>query len=66
MIIYNDEKVTANKAAKLIVLDRGEIGLEYWEESHEIEQDKLTEKEREDIQRALNRQYDRVKKFLNL
>lgn len=64
MIIYDGNKLTANQVAKEIVFDKGMVGTEYWGENGSLEYDKLTAKEREDIERCCENQLIRVHKLL--
>jgi len=66
MIIYRDEKLTANQVAKEILADKLEIGIEYWVEDCLLEVDKLTEKEKQDIQRQLIKRANSIVKYLGL
>jgi hypothetical protein len=66
MIIYLNKKVTANELAKLIVWDKGEMASDYWDEDTSIEYYKMTEKERADVNRALDRHRERVRDFLGI
>ena len=66
MIKYLDYKMTANQLAKLIVADKGIVGVDYWGEDSCIDHELLTEKENRDIQACLNKQYERVTKLLGI
>jgi hypothetical protein len=66
MIIYIGERVTANELAKLVVYDKGSVGTEYWEENSSLEFDKLTEREKYEINMAMNKQLFRVGNLLGV
>jgi len=66
MIIYHGIKLTANQCAKAIIADKGIIGVDFWGEAIDPEQDKLTERERAAIQERLETNYDRIVKFLGI
>lgn len=66
MIVYMGKKITTNQLAKEIIFDKGVgIGAGYWSEDTCLEYSKLTEKEKEDIEDALDKQEKRLRKFLN-
>lgn len=66
MIKYANNKMTANQVAKVILADKLEIGIEYWVEDCLLEVDKLTEKEKQDIQRQLIKRANSIVKYLGL
>lgn len=66
MIKYANNKMTANQVAKVILADKLEIGIEYWTEDCLLEVDKLTEKEKQDIQRQLIKRANSIVKYLGL
>ena len=66
MIKYANNKMTANQVAKVILADKLEIGIEYWIEDCLLEVDKLTEKEKQDIQRQLFKRANSIVKYLGL
>lgn len=65
MIVYLNDKVTANELAKLLVAAYGTnvLWCEMWDS---IQLDKLTAKEEQGIDFAINRQCDRVEKLLGI
>lgn len=70
MILYMGKKVTANELAKLLIVDKGAVSLEYWEEFVENDEPEsylaLTKKEKLSINIALERQFERVCIFLGI
>lgn len=64
MIIYGGEKMTANQVAKTIIFERG-MHISHTEDCL-LNLEKLTEKENRDIEKCLDNQTERVKKFLGL
>ena len=66
MIICMDHKMTANQAAKWVMFDKGISGVDFWTEDSSIEHDRLTDKERQDLNIAMEKQGDRVRDFLNI
>lgn len=65
MIIYSNEKTTPNQLAKNLVMDMGE-NASYLDSASLLEYEKLTEREIELILEAVEKQTERVRKFLNL
>lgn len=65
MIIYDGKKLTPTQLAKIIVADKVQVAEEYWAEDMFLEADNLTDREKEQIQDAINKQGDRVYKLLN-
>ena len=66
MAITNDqdEKCTANQLAKEMIMDAMSRQRAYWTESMELQYEKMTELEVEKVETQLQRQADRVAKFL--
>lgn len=64
MILYNDVKVTPTELAKLIIQDKGAVGKEYWHEDTSIDREKMTAREEALLDEALDKQLNRVRKFL--
>jgi hypothetical protein len=65
--VYSEKKrkLTANQFAKLMILEKGE-NYEYWSEYESEAYELMTDKEREDVQKALRKQYWRVREFLGI
>ena len=51
MILYRNKKLTANQVAKELLADKLGIAIEFWSEDYSIDFEKLTAKEKQDIQR---------------
>ena len=66
MIVYLQVKISAVRLAKEIVADKSSDGAGYWFENSGLEQDKLTDREKNEITRQLEIQVERVQKFLNM
>lgn len=64
MITYSGHKVTPTELAKLVIADKGYIAVEYWHEDALVEVELMTEKEKDKAQEAIDRQWDRLTKFL--
>ena len=65
MIRYFDKKTTANKLAKELVWERGS-NAEYWGEATGIEVDEFTAKEIAAVDAAVEKQIERVRRFLGV
>lgn len=65
--VYNEKKrrLTANQFAKLMILEKGE-NYEYWNESESEAYELMTEREREEVDKALNKQYWRLREFFGI
>jgi len=64
MIIYQGKKVTPTQFAKLVLGDWVSKGEEYfWEDLH-LEEDRLTDTERDKLKEAVEKQADRIYKLL--
>lgn len=59
------EKITANQLAKDLLVDRMEIALEFWQESILVNQELMTDKELQDVDRQLMKRYMGILKYLN-
>jgi hypothetical protein len=57
------KRQTPTQAAKLILLDNASKA-GYWEEQFQIDVDKLTPREKRQIETQLEKQFDRLQKFL--
>lgn len=66
MITYLGQKMTANEIAKIIFFERGDNASPYWDEDTAIEYDKMTDKEKGDVNSALERQRARVAEYLGI
>jgi hypothetical protein len=63
--LYSDnEKTTANKLAKQIVVDAIESAL-YWEEKSGVDVGSMTDKEIEEVHRLVVKQMERIQKLLS-
>lgn len=58
---YHGKKITANQKAKELVFTHG-TNADYWTESTDLE--KYTQREIEEIDKAIKKQINRVDKFL--
>ena len=64
MIKIDGKKITANQLAKRLVFDYG-CNAQYWyDSSSAVNSSELTNKELEDINRAVDKQIERVAKLL--
>lgn len=65
--VYNEKKrrLTANQFAKLMILEKGE-NYEYWNEYESEAYELMTEREREEVAKALNKQYWRLREFFGI
>jgi hypothetical protein len=63
MIKFYDVKKTPNQMAKQLIKDRLDAVF-YWSDSFPEEWEAMTEKEREAVSEALEKQVDRVERFL--
>ena len=66
MILYRNKKLTANQVAKELLADKLGIALEFWSEDCSIDFEKLTDKEKQDIQRQLKKRANSILKYLGL
>ena len=68
MIKVSDKKLTPNQFAKLVVLQWGTEGAAYWEEKISFDDfaELITERERQQIDEALNKQTRRIEDFFGL
>ena len=64
MIKQYDQKVTPKQFAKAAVMDRLFSFKEYWEEYWKWDVEDMTEKEKQAIQHQIQKQVDRVCKYL--
>ena len=64
MIKYNNQRMTANQVAKELLIDKLDIALEFWTESCFIDLDKMTDKEKQDIQNQLVKRANGILKYL--
>jgi hypothetical protein len=64
MITYMGHKCTANELAKILVTDRGVSVIEFWGEAVGEGYELMTEREVEQVNEALDKQVDRVAKFM--
>lgn len=64
MIKQYDKKVTPKQFAKVAVMDRLFCFKEYWEEYWKWSVEDMTEKEKQAIQHQIQKQVDRVCKYL--
>jgi|TARA_R110000824_G_scaffold46631_3_gene133665 hypothetical protein len=68
MIKVSDKKLTPNQFAKLVVVQWGTEGAEYWEErtSCDYFAELITEREKQQINEALVKQTRRIEDFFGL
>ena len=68
MIKVSDKKLTPNQFAKLVVLQWGAQGAAYWEEkiSYDGYAELITEREKQQINEALDKQARRIMDFFGL
>lgn len=66
MIKNNDTKMTANEAAKMLVLVHGTGAEDMWHDSHMIDYGALTEREERQVSDRVKHQVDRLLDFLNI
>ena len=68
MIKVSDKKLTPNQFAKLVVLQWGTEGAEYWEEKISFDDfaELITERERQQIDEAIVNQTRRIEDFFGL
>jgi len=66
MITYLNKKVSATELAKLIINNKGQTGVEFWDEDPCIKYDDITNREIDLINEAMDRQTERIQKFLGL
>jgi hypothetical protein len=59
------ETITANQLAKDLLVDRMEVALEFWQESILVNQELMTDKELQDVDRQLMKRYVGIIKYLN-
>ena len=59
------ETITANQLAKDLLVDRMEVALEFWQESILVNQELMTDKELQDVDRQLMKRYMGIIKYLN-
>ncbi len=59
----NGERLTPTQAAKEILLDAAGRAA-YWQEGFVVDDDELTERERQAISESIQKQFDRIQKFL--
>ena len=64
MIIYMDKKVTPTQLAKLILGDWVSRAEEFFWEDMFLEEDRMTDAEKEKVMEAMQKQADRVYKLL--
>ena len=64
MIKQYDQKVTPKQFAKVAVMDRLFCFKEYWEDYWKWSVEDMTEKEKQAIQHQIQKQVDRVCKYL--
>lgn len=65
MIIYLNEKMSADKLARLLVFDKG-ASATFWFEDVNLDSEKLTKKEIENIERSVEKHIDRISRFLKV
>lgn len=65
ILLYDNEKITANQAGKYLVYDKGTAS-DFWQEMDIIQLDKLTDKEVDDINEAVSKHQARIYKFLGI
>lgn len=66
MIRYFDEKITANEYAKLMVTEYGVNSAYLISEYRTDEWEAMSEREREEVNRCIAKQVDRIEEFLNI
>jgi hypothetical protein len=65
-IIYAGKKLTPTELAKWILSEGVEMKAETWHEDSVLDGERLTDREQKQINDAINKQVDRIWKFLNL
>lgn len=62
---YSSKKLTANQKAKEIVMSYLNSSF-YWMEKDPDLYEKMTDKEKDEVQRMLQKKYSAIRKYLNL